>query len=108
MLDPARPIQAKALLVGERIDLRALGSTQRLAGGPLAVPVRGDGLAVIFRFGAVVLFDVKPLEEDEFLRQLMPRVSKPNTEQEIELLTLRVDPEAKEVVEGTCVLLKDF
>lgn len=106
-MDLARSIQAKALLIGERIDLRALGSTQRLAGGPLAVPVRGDGLAVLFRFGAVVLFDVKPLEEDEFLRQLQPRISKPSTEQELEFLTLRVDPDAKEVFEGNTVLLKD-
>jgi uncharacterized Rmd1/YagE family protein len=107
-MDEKRPIQAKALLVGERIDLRALGSTQRLGGGPLPVPVRGDGLAILFRFGAVVFFDVQPLEEDEFLRQLTPRISKPSTEQELESLTLRVDPEAKEVFEGTSVLLKDF
>jgi required for meiotic nuclear division protein 1 len=107
-MDEKRPITAKALLVGERIDLRALGSTQRLAGGPLAVPIRGDGLAVLFRFGAIVLFDVKPLEEDEFLRQLQPRISQPSTEHEVEVIKLRVDSEAKEVFEGTCVLVKDF
>ena len=31
----AREFTARALLVGQRIDLRALGSTQRLGGGPL-------------------------------------------------------------------------
>lgn len=103
-----REITAKALLVGERIDLRALGNTQRLGGGPLAVQVRGDGLAILFRYGAVVFFDVKPLEEDEFLRQLQPRISQPSPDREQESLTLRIDAEAKEVFAGTTVLVKDF
>ena len=42
--------------------MRALGSTQRLGGGPLAVSVRGGGAAILFRYGAVVLFDVQPLD----------------------------------------------
>ena len=75
LLSPeAREFTARALLVGQRIDLRALGSTQRLGGGPLAVSIRGGGAAIIFRYGAVVLFDVQPLEQDEFLRQLEPRI----------------------------------
>ena len=37
--------------------------------------LRGGGAAVIFRYGAVVLFDVQPLEQDEFLRQLEPQDS---------------------------------
>jgi uncharacterized Rmd1/YagE family protein len=98
---------ARALLVGQRIDLRALGSTQRLGGGPLAVSVRGGGAAVLFRYGAVVLFDVQPLEQDEFLRQLAPRVQGYSTEPEAEQILVRIDPEAKEVLEGNTVLLKD-
>ncbi|HEX5104563.1 MAG TPA: hypothetical protein VFV87_12170, partial [Pirellulaceae bacterium] len=102
-----REIQARALLVGQRIDLRALGTTQRLGGGPLAVPVRGGGVAILFRYGAVVLFDVQMLEEDEFLRQLRPRVQQPATDYELEQVTVRIDPEAKEVLEGAAVVLKD-
>ena len=98
---------ARALLVGQRIDLRALGSTQRLGGGPLAIPVRGGGVAILFRYGAVVLFDVQPLEQDEFLRQLRPRVEAPAAEPEVEQVTIRIDPEAKELLEGTTVLIKD-
>lgn len=103
----AHEFSARAILVGQRIDLRALGSTQRLGGGPLAVSVRGGGAAVIFRYGAVVLFDVQPLEQDEFLRQLQPRIQTPNPELEAEQLAVRIDPEAKEVLEGTTVILKD-
>src|SRR5437868_2569466 len=108
LLSPeAREFSARAILVGQRIDLRALGSTQRLGGGPLALSVRGGGAAVIFRYGAVVLFDVQPLEQDEFLRQLKPRIQSPNAELEAEQLAVRIDPEAKEVLEGTTVILKD-
>jgi len=89
------------------MDLRALGSTQRLGGGPLAVSVRGGGAAIIFRYGAVVLFDVQPLEQDEFLRQLEPRIQGRATDPEVEEVTVRIDPEAKEVLEGSTVILKD-
>ena len=108
LLSPeSREFQARALLVGQRIDLRALTTTQRLGGGPLVLSVRGGGMAVLFRYGAVVLFDVQPLEQDEFLRQLQPRVQQPATETESEQITVRIDPEAKEVLEGTTVILKD-
>ena len=103
----AREFTARALLIGQRIDLRALGSTQRMGGGPLAVSVRGGGAAILFRHGAVVLFDVQPLEQDEFLRQLQPRVQSPATEHEVEQVTVRIDPDAKEVLEGNTVILKD-
>jgi uncharacterized Rmd1/YagE family protein len=102
-----REVTARAVLVGQRIDLRALGSTQRLGGGPLAVSVRGGGAAILFRYGAVVLFDVQPLEQDEFLRQLEPRVQAPAAEPEVEQITVRIDPDAKEVLEGNTVILKD-
>jgi uncharacterized Rmd1/YagE family protein len=102
-----RQFTARALLVGQRIDLRALGTQPRLGGGPLAVSVRGGGAAFLFRYGAVVLIDVEPLEEDEFLRQLQPRIQSPNSEPEVEQVAVRVDPDAKEVLEGTCVILRD-
>ncbi len=108
LLSPeAREFPARAILIGQRIDLRALGSTQRLGGGPLAISVRGGGAAFLFRYGAVVLFDVQPLEQDEFLRQLQPRVQNPATDPEVEQITVRIDPEAKEVLEGNTVILKD-
>lgn len=108
LLSPdSRELTARALLVGQRIDLRALGSTQRLGGGPLAVSVRGGGAAFLFRYGVVVLFDVQPLEQDEFLRQLQPRIEQPAGEPHIEQITVRIDAEAKEVLEGATVLLKD-
>src|SRR5437868_13370997 len=90
-----REFTARALLVGQRIDLRALGSTQRLGGGPLAISVRGGGVAILLRYGAVVLFDVQPLEQDEFLRQLGPRVQGAEAEREVEQITVRRSEERR-------------
>ena len=69
--------KARALLIGERIDVRSLGTVDRLAADPIALSAGAGGIAVLFRYGAVVLFDVAPLEEGEFLRQLRPLVQQP-------------------------------
>lgn len=101
-------LSARAMFVGERIDLRALGGVQRIGGAPVQVTVRGGGSAVLFRYGVVVLFDVQPLEEDEFLRQLQPRVHGATAERELEHVTLRIEGDGKEALEGNVVLVKDF
>jgi required for meiotic nuclear division protein 1 len=58
-----KSFKARALLLGERLDLRAMSEADRLAIGPLSVSVRGGGVAVMFRYGAVVLFDVSASEQ---------------------------------------------
>jgi uncharacterized Rmd1/YagE family protein len=101
---------AHALFVGEAIDLRALGSTQRAGGTSLVVELRGGGLAILFRYGVMVLFDATPLEQDEFLRQVLPRVRQPfsDTERETETLRIRIEPPGKESLDGDTVVLNDL
>ncbi len=55
----ANPIGVRALLLGERLDTRGLEKTAPLATAPLAVAVPGGGTAVLFRYGAVVVFGAK-------------------------------------------------
>jgi uncharacterized Rmd1/YagE family protein len=101
---------ARAMLLGGGIDLVALGSTQRAGGSSLTLEMRGGGLAVLFRYGCAVLFDVTSLEADEFMRQITPRIrqSYPDAERETETLKVRIDPAGKETVEGDTVLLNDL
>jgi uncharacterized Rmd1/YagE family protein len=95
---------ARAVLVGERIDLRALGSVNALATSPLVVEVRGGGVAVLFRYGAVVFFDVAPMEEVSFLERLHPFVARPYERPEIEEVKIAVEPQTKDGVRpGTVV-----
>lgn len=67
--------RARALFVGERIDVRAFERAERIAESPLLVRAGANGCAALFRYGAVVMFELQPLEEVSFLAQLMPLVS---------------------------------
>jgi uncharacterized Rmd1/YagE family protein len=96
---------ARALLLGERIDLRALETTERLAANPLTVAVQGGGMAVLFRYGVVVLFDVAPLEEAAFLAHLKAYVLNAFPKPETEILKLRIDPEMRDTMQGDTVFV---
>jgi uncharacterized Rmd1/YagE family protein len=97
----SRTLQARALLVGHRLDLRRLQQVHPLATTPLTLEVAGGGLAVLFRFGAVVFFDVKPMQEAAFLEDLAPFVAEPLAQPETEALDIVVDPTRPEGLDQT-------
>jgi len=98
--------RVRALLLGDRIDLRGLSAVERLAADPVTVAAGKDGLAVVLRYGAVVLFDVAPLEETELLRQVRPLVQEPAATPELESLEIRIDPAGgREGLEGNVLTL---
>jgi uncharacterized Rmd1/YagE family protein len=115
--------QARAVFAGVGIDLAALGATDRTAGAPLVVELvgtlsggtlagsrpTGSGLAVLFRYGAVVFFDASPAAALEYLRQIggCIRQPLPQADRETELLEIRVEPGAKEAIEGNALVLAD-
>ena len=45
-----------ALLLGERLDTRALERITSLGSAPLTLEIPGGGIAVLFRYGAIALF----------------------------------------------------
>ncbi len=99
---------ARAILVGERLDLRSLEGTDRLAVSPTVLAVKGGGVAVLFRYGAVVLFDVSALEEVGLLEQLRPLVVGPLAKRETETVVVRVQPgETEGMKDATTVLVED-
>ncbi|HEX8834663.1 MAG TPA: RMD1 family protein [Abditibacteriaceae bacterium] len=100
-------IKGRALLLGEHLDLRALEAAERLADVPLMVSVGEQGAAVLFRYGAVVLFNVRPLEEVSFLKQLQPLVRDPFPEPELEEGELQIDGNNERVQNGV-IKLRDF
>jgi uncharacterized Rmd1/YagE family protein len=71
-----KPLPVRACFIGERLHLRGLpGSATTL--GPLTLPVGEAGLAVLFRYGAVVLLNLSEIEQKNFLKELRPRVENP-------------------------------
>jgi len=92
----APPVTATALLLGERIDTRGLEDRESLSRVPLVVRVYEGGLAVVFRYGVVVLFNVSPAAQEAFTTRLSPRVYDPMGERESDEVRVIVQPEADE------------
>ncbi|WP_163574357.1 RMD1 family protein, partial [Klebsiella pneumoniae] len=61
-----------------------------LATTPLAFRVNDNGVAILFRYGVVVLIGLNALEEDEFLRSLQSRMTGLFTRREEEIAIIEV------------------
>jgi uncharacterized Rmd1/YagE family protein len=101
-------IKARALFIGERIDLRALETTHRLAISPMAVTAGAEGCAVLFRYGVVVLFALAPLEEVAFLKHVEPLLGERFAQSEVEELEIALDPTKREQEDHGIVYLHEF
>lgn len=101
-----RPIlSARALLAGHHLNLRALESFTRLASAPLVVEAGAGGCAVLFRYGAVVLFGLDPVEAGAFVASLSPLVSEAYPAIESEEIEVALTPGAEErIVDGRLAL----
>ena len=78
-----QPIAVRALNLGERLHLRGLYETP-LEYSPLVVAAGERGLAMLFRYGVVVLFHVTETEQKAFLKDLKERIEKPYRRHESE------------------------
>jgi required for meiotic nuclear division protein 1 len=93
MADPiATNLEAKALLLGERIDVRGLEPPQTISKTPLVFRA-GGGLAAVYRFGAVVFLGVAQSAQEETLALIHPRVTDPATPVEVEIAHLVTEGE---------------
>lgn len=77
-----RPVPVKALQIGERLNLRGLYEPP--LAGPVVRFVGQNGLAMLFRYGAVVLFNLTEHEQQQFLDEIMQRVQQPAARPETE------------------------
>ena len=68
---------ARAFFVSDRLNTSGLERGDVLATTPLAFRVNENGVAVLFRYGVVVLIGLNALEEEEFLRGLQSRMTGP-------------------------------
>jgi required for meiotic nuclear division protein 1 len=102
----SRIIPVRAMLLGARLDTRAFERGEPLATAPLALRLGERGTAVLFRYGAVILFDGGAAAIDQLLGRLAAAIVEPLRRPETEEARLRIDPGAEETVEadGTIVL----
>jgi uncharacterized Rmd1/YagE family protein len=99
-----RRVGVRAILVGGRLDLRSLYRSGSYSGVPLAIAAGERGMAVLFRYGVVVLFNVQLVEEGAFLNYLRPFVGEPLDRREEEEAVVLVDPDGEERVDTSGVI----
>src|SRR6476619_3325124 len=58
---------ARAFFASERLNTSGLERGDVLATTPLAFRVNENGVAILFRYGVVILIGLNALEEDDFL-----------------------------------------
>lgn len=101
-------IRVRALYVGHRIDLRSFEKTNRLAPSPLLVTAGANGAAGLFRYGVVVLFNLTPVEEINFLADLRTFVTDPQDKIEVEEIEVVAAPEQPEGIDQAQLYLQEF
>ncbi len=67
-------VTVRAILVGDRIDTAGLERSDTLSTLPLAFRAGANGIAVVFRYGVVVMIGLTALEEDGVLSALKHRI----------------------------------
>ncbi|MFO7296861.1 MAG: hypothetical protein DIU63_10410 [Proteobacteria bacterium] len=104
---PELTLQARALQLAERIDLKGLEREDQLSSNPLAFGLGPHGMVVLFRFGAVVFIGLNPLQEEEIIASLKGRLIEPLPVREEESVTILVKPEADDSIVAGNVELKN-
>jgi required for meiotic nuclear division protein 1 len=92
-------VPVRALLLGERLDTRAFERDEPLGVAPLTVEIPDGGIAVLFRYGAVVLFGPATAAIDNFVASLMPLVTGALSVPERDDARLLVRPDADQPVD---------
>jgi uncharacterized Rmd1/YagE family protein len=90
-------LTAHALRVGDRINTTGFEG-DALAAVPLAIRIGQNGIAVLFRYGVVVLIGLSPEEERGFLDRLASRIGGRLTPIEEEMATIELTAESDDQV----------
>ncbi len=97
-----------ALLLGERLDTRSLEREARRGAAPLTLDVPGGGTAVLFRYGAVVLFGASAAALDKFLTALAPQIAGAFAAPERDEARLVVRPDTRQHLDASgSIILRD-
>jgi uncharacterized Rmd1/YagE family protein len=91
-------ITARAFFVSDRLNTSGLERGDVLATTPLAFRVNDNGVAILFRYGVVVLIGLNALEEEEFLRSLQSRMTGIFARREEEIAAIELASEREDQI----------
>ena len=106
---PSRPSprRVRAVLLGDRINTANVDRVQVICPAPLTYRCGADGYVTLFRYGVAVLIGLAPAQEDEVLRELRARVSRPLEPPEEETALVEIDAaKDDQILPGGPVVLK--
>ena len=83
-----KTLDLRAWYVGARINSRALERGQAIESTVQTLRAGERGYAILFRYGAVILIDLQPLEEIAFLETLKPFIESPFEAPEYDLCSI--------------------
>ncbi len=101
-------IEVRALLLGQRLNMRALEQANRVATSPFVMRAGNNGYAVMFRYGVVVLFGLNAVEEATFVSGLEEFIIDPVAEIVREDCEVMFDKKGTEGAEPDHIRLKDL
>jgi uncharacterized Rmd1/YagE family protein len=91
----------RALQLGEGLDLKGLEREDAFSVNPLAFTASGNGTAMLFKFGAVVFFNMTPIEEEGLVRGLEERIQGALADREIESVLIVTGPDEEGLLSKT-------
>jgi uncharacterized Rmd1/YagE family protein len=91
-------LTARALLLGDRLDIAGLERSDVLSTAPLAFRAGQDGFVALFRYGVAVLVGLTPLEEDDVIRSLRQRIVGEFARHEEESAVIEVSAEKEDQI----------
>lgn len=101
-------IEARAIFLGQRINMKALEQTRRIATSPFVMQAGANGYAVLFRYGAAVLFNLNPVEEASLIQGLEDFIINPFNTASVESCEIIIENEGTEGPEGNHIRLFDL
>jgi uncharacterized Rmd1/YagE family protein len=105
---PAFRATARALLLGDRIDVAGLERADAISTSPLAFHVGQNGKVALYRFGVAVMVGLTPLEEEDVLARLKDRVVGARLRKEDEIATLLIGEAEDRIAPGGQIALRDL
>ncbi len=106
--DTSKPLTARAMYLGQRLDLRALEKTQPLETNPLTITAGNNGIVVLFRYGVTVFFGMHSSEIMSFINDIRTCIILPYAEPEAEDEELYVSTGEVEGIHNERIRLHGF
>ena len=101
-------VEAYAILLGQRLNIKALRQIPKLGDGPLVVEAGESGCAVLFRYGVAVLIGLKGIEQANFLSMMSDYVVEPFAKPETESTFIILRAEEEEAVLPDAIRVRAF